>query len=323
MTRTTPGSRVRAAIVSASSPASAGVVFIFQLAAMMTGRIVRIMPERGAAGVRRPRRRAWPAPAAADALVGMEGEPLDALERPLDGRAVEPEPLGQLGERGLGRLPPCLGDEPDDVWLLGEAAIAVELVDRRDLPARRADGSLEVRRLGVEDPVQVAAQRPRDLARLELEERARRPRSGAGTARPCRRSSRSRRHGRAGAATTPGGPTSPRRSARSRRLVGVDDELEVGPPAREAERAAGEEQAAQVGQPAVLGRRSPSRTAASAARRRGRGATTANADPAEPDRQPGHRSLADWATRPRARPPPPADRRPATGRSPPARPAGR
>jgi hypothetical protein len=33
------GSAVRAAIVAASSPASAGVVFIFQLAAMMTGRI--------------------------------------------------------------------------------------------------------------------------------------------------------------------------------------------------------------------------------------------------------------------------------------------
>ena len=39
MTRVTPGSRVRDAIVRASSPASAGVVFIFQLAAITIGRI--------------------------------------------------------------------------------------------------------------------------------------------------------------------------------------------------------------------------------------------------------------------------------------------
>ena len=45
MTRVTPGARVRAAIVRASSPASAGVVFIFQLAAITIGRIDLIMPE--------------------------------------------------------------------------------------------------------------------------------------------------------------------------------------------------------------------------------------------------------------------------------------
>ena len=54
-----------------------------------------------------------------------------------------------------------------------------------------------------------------------------------------------------------GSPTSPSRSASDRRLVRVDDELEVRPAAREAERAAGEEQAAQVGHPAVLGGRRP------------------------------------------------------------------
>ena len=39
ITRSTDGSAVREAIVRASSLASAGVVFIFQLAAMITGRI--------------------------------------------------------------------------------------------------------------------------------------------------------------------------------------------------------------------------------------------------------------------------------------------
>ena len=39
ITRVTPGTRVRDAIVRASSPASAGVVFIFQLAAITTGRM--------------------------------------------------------------------------------------------------------------------------------------------------------------------------------------------------------------------------------------------------------------------------------------------
>ena len=39
ITRVTPGSRVRDAMVLASSPASAGVVFIFQLAAITIGRM--------------------------------------------------------------------------------------------------------------------------------------------------------------------------------------------------------------------------------------------------------------------------------------------
>ncbi len=71
--RTTPGSRVRLAISRASSPASAGVVFIFQLPATMTGRIARIMPEA------RPR----PPPPARDGPA--------RVERPIDGpRAATP-----------------------------------------------------------------------------------------------------------------------------------------------------------------------------------------------------------------------------------------
>ena len=84
----------------------------------------------------------------------------------------------------------AVGDEPDDVRLLGEAAVGVELVDRRELAAGRADRPLEVGRLGVEDAVELAAERPRDLARLELEERAAGPDPAQERARRSRRSSR-------------------------------------------------------------------------------------------------------------------------------------
>ena len=54
-------------------------------------------------------------------------------------------------------------------------------------------------------------------------------------------------------------PLEPARRA-TRRLGGRDDELEVGPAAGQAERAAGEEQAAEPGHPAMVGARRPSRT---------------------------------------------------------------
>ena len=94
MTRVTPGTRVRSAMVRASSPASAGVVCIFQLAATMTSRMAGIMTERQAPG---GFPRAAPSAAAcysgadgaADPLVVVEREPLDAFERPLDRRPME------------------------------------------------------------------------------------------------------------------------------------------------------------------------------------------------------------------------------------------
>ena len=52
-----------------------------------------------------------------------------------------------------------------------EPAVGVERRDGVELAAGGADRALEVRRLGVEDPVELAAQRPRDLPRLELEQR--------------------------------------------------------------------------------------------------------------------------------------------------------
>src|SRR6478735_9953576 len=84
ITRTTPATRVRAAIVSARSPASAGVVCIFQLPATMTARI----SESCQSGLGRPRR---------DRGVGIERrEPLQAFEGALDGGAMDLEALGQL-----------------------------------------------------------------------------------------------------------------------------------------------------------------------------------------------------------------------------------
>ena len=54
-----------------------------------------------------------------------------------------------------------------------------------------------------------------------------------------------------------GSPASPSRSASTARRPAGDDELEVGPAAGQAERAVGEEQAAQPGQPAMFGRGVP------------------------------------------------------------------
>ena len=106
MTRMTPSPRVRAAIVRARSPASAGVVCIFQLAATITSRIAANHARAGRAG--RGRR----------AGLGIDRrQALEPLERALDGGAMDLEPLGQLGEARLRRLAPRLRDEPDDVRL--------------------------------------------------------------------------------------------------------------------------------------------------------------------------------------------------------------
>ena len=180
MTRVTPGTRVRAAIVRASSPASAGVVFIFQLAAITTGRIDLIMPEATPA----VRGRAAVAPARPRRLRGRRRRRVDARRR-LVWRASRSSRssarctaerwrssrVGDLGERGLRRLAPCRGDRAHRPRLLAQSAVGLERVDRRELPARRGHGALQVGRLGVEHPVELAAQAPRDLARLELEQR--------------------------------------------------------------------------------------------------------------------------------------------------------
>ena len=114
---------------------------------------------------------------------------LDPFEGALDRRAVDVEALGQLAERRLRRLAPGIGDEPDDGRLSRRPAVGVELwiaaIWRPAAPTTRwrfADSALS--------SVEVAAQRPGDLAGLQLEQ----GRAGADPAQersqPCRRSSR-------------------------------------------------------------------------------------------------------------------------------------
>src|SRR3972149_401089 len=79
----TPSTRVRAAIVRASSSASAGVECIFQFPATITRRMGESCQTSGL-------------------CLAVEREPLDALQCALHPRPVIPEALGPLGE---GRLP--------------------------------------------------------------------------------------------------------------------------------------------------------------------------------------------------------------------------
>ena len=58
---------------------------------------------------------------------------------------------------------------------VGQPPVGVEGRDRVELATGRAHGALEVRRFGVEHAVELAAQGPRHLARLELEQRPGRP----------------------------------------------------------------------------------------------------------------------------------------------------
>src|SRR5213593_4760322 len=111
ITLVTPASRVREAIVRARSPASLGVVCIFQLAAITTSRM--------------DAHHAGPALAVVWRRLGL-GEPRQALEGPLHGGAVEVEPDRELGEGRLRRLATGVRDDADDVGLLPESAIGVE-----------------------------------------------------------------------------------------------------------------------------------------------------------------------------------------------------
>src|SRR4051794_27769236 len=83
------------------------------------------------------------------------------------------EPLGELSKSRLGRLPSGIRDGPGQERLILHPAVGLEHGDGVELAACRGDRSLEIRRLGVEDAVELAAQCPRDLPGLELEQRAR------------------------------------------------------------------------------------------------------------------------------------------------------
>jgi hypothetical protein len=161
----------------------------------------------------------------------------------LDSGAVEREPVGELAQGGFGRFPSCGGNDPDDVGLLPQSPIGVEVGDCGELPSGGADRAMEVRRLGVQDAIQLAAERARHLSGLELEE------CPATADPPEERVDR--------VAALPGDDAAAASDAKrprqadlgeprceDRRFRWVDDELEVGPSAGQAQRAVGEEPAA-------------------------------------------------------------------------------
>ena len=182
----------------------------------------------------------------------MEGEALDPLERPLDGRPVKAQPFGQLGKRGFGRLLASLGDESDHVRLLGQPAVTGQLPDRRDMTTGRADSSLEVRGFGIEDAIEVASQGARDLPSLQLQERPAGPDPAQEQA--DRVAALPRHHAAASSESPRCRQTDVAEPVgEGLRLIRSDDELEVRSAAGEAQRAAGEEQSTQVGHPTMLG----------------------------------------------------------------------
>ena len=182
---------------------------------------------------------------------------LDPFEGALDRRAVDVEALGQLAERRLGRLAPGIGDEPDDGRLSREPAVGVELLDSRDLGVGGADRPVEVRRLSVEDLAEVAAQRPGDLMASS---------SSRAAPAPIRRRNRPTVSALFQADDAPppvasrhaaGSPSCSRCAARTGASAGGTTNSRCVRPLARLERAAGEEQAAEVGHPAVLGRGVP------------------------------------------------------------------
>ena len=137
MTRMTPSTRVRAAIVGGQGAGVGGVVFIFQLPAMIDvahrRHHARADRPRTARERRSPRR------------LGRR-QPLEPLERPLDGRAMDLEALGELGQARLRGLAPRLGDAAARRRAGRQPPVRLERVDRIELATGGADRALEVGR---------------------------------------------------------------------------------------------------------------------------------------------------------------------------------
>jgi hypothetical protein len=211
-----------------------------------------------------------------DPLVVVEGQPLDSLERTLDGGPVDRQAGGQLGQAGLGCLAARRRDEPNDRRLTGEPAVGIEHRDRIEVTTGGADRTLEICRLRVQDPIQLATERSRHLTGLDLKERPAgpdAPQEGAdglpvlrGDDAPA--AADAPRHRQADVGKSRG---------EDRRLGRIDHELEVRSPAREAERPPSQEAAARPRDPAMVGGTPPLE------RRR----TPAVAEPPEADREPG------------------------------------
>ena len=150
-------------------------------------------------------------------------------------------------------------------------------------PAAATD-ALEVGRLRVQHPVEVASHRARNLPRLELEQR-----------RPGTDQAQERADGLGALPGDDAAPAAkpPRRRKAHRgepvgerpRLFGGHDELEVRPCGCDAQRTAREEQAAQPGEPAMLGRGVPIERGLGGARVPRRRARSSLAGPHQPEAQ--------------------------------------
>ncbi len=134
--------------------------------------------------------------------------------------------------------------------------LAWSACDGRRLANAGGDATPKIGRLGIQLPIEVAAQLPRDRPRLELEDR--------------RRGAREAKEAADGGGALPGHDAARtpdphgRRQTELGQLVGKplglsewQHELEMRPSAGQAERATGQESAAQPGQSAVLGGRRP------------------------------------------------------------------
>ena len=167
-TRMTPGTSVAAAMAAARGPASVGRPFIFQLPAMMmgrmsplSGRVANPCPRAGLhrRGVHRP---------------GVPGQPLDTPQGTLDTRSGH----AKLLRRARRASPPgrrCAPGPP-----AGPATDSsderVAFGQRRDgdrLAMRRPDRPRQVGALGVEHPVEVAVELTRHEPRLQLQDAGR------------------------------------------------------------------------------------------------------------------------------------------------------
>ena len=206
-------------------------------------------------------------------LVGVDREALDPLQGALNGGAVKAETLCKIRERGLRLLPTSIRDEPDRVRLLGQAAARLERADGLELPCGRCHGPTEVGRLGVNHAIQISPHRARNLARLQLQQR-----------RAAAQDLEERDHGLNAlpgdhATAAPVAPAGRHLElaellAEPARLIGRKDELKVRPPRSQAQRAVGQEPAAQIRNPAVLRGATPLELRPPGRGRRGRARAT-------------------------------------------------
>jgi len=103
-----------------------------------------------------------PAPLA-DALIWVEGEALDAIQGALDRRPVQAQPLCKLTKRGFGFIDPGLSHETYHIRLFGQSTIGLQYGNRLEISRRGRHGPLQIGRLGVDDTIYVAPNRPGHL----------------------------------------------------------------------------------------------------------------------------------------------------------------